>query len=92
MIIPAALKGAQLTGGQAASNPALTAQSIWDHTVGDGVTARSALLGSYQSLLNNCTIVAQSDGSQLVTIFEADGTTAAFQLTITSDGLMRTRQ
>lgn len=69
-----------------------SAQEVWDHVLGDGILARTALLGAFQALLNNSTIVTQGDNSQLVTIFADDGTTPAFQFSVSADGKIRTRQ
>lgn len=74
---------------QIASGAGTSAQDIWDHVIGDGITARQGLLKTMQALANNSTIVTQGDGSQVVTIFEDDGTTPAFTFTVTKDGKIR---
>lgn len=68
-----------------------TAAEVWDHVLGDGIVARNALLGCFQALLNNSTIVTQPDNSNIVTIFADDGTTAAYQFSVSEDGKVRTR-
>lgn len=73
------------------SGSGASAEEVWNHILGDGVTARTALLGAFQALLNNSTIVTQPDDSNVVTIFADDGTTPVFQFTVSADGKVRAR-
>ena len=68
-----------------------SAQEVWDYLIGDGIAAKTALLGSFQALLNNSTIVPQTGGGNLVTVFAEDGVTPAFQFGVSEDGKVRTR-
>lgn len=66
-------------------------EDIWNYVIGDSTTAGQLLLDINRALLRNSTIVEETDGSNTVTIFESDGTTIAVQLTVSSDGRVRTR-
>lgn len=79
-----------------ASNAEL-AQEVWEYIVsGTSAEQRLVLIQNNTSdmidlLCNNADIVVNGNGSRTVTIYEDDGITIRAQVTISADGLTRTR-